>query len=382
MIQKIKFYIKIKFVLIFLFISNITNAKELFPTVKSNYDQKLETNYQTILTNFRSLKYSESDHQLIHKNLDQSIAEKNLHYINSFNYLLAEYYNHKENYKSLIELYDDTINNPVYENSISYILLLNKFYHFFYLHDINIECNRILQKIRSIAPNLEDKEEIYAESIAEYLVGLKIKGNTIDVKQKNITRSIQNLEIIQKYFDETEFNLQLAYRYNHLAIFFINVDNNHALNLFKKSLRYAENDDLRLRIILLSNINYLYNIIGKPEKGIPLGLEAEKLSIENDFKTHIFSKIICNISDSYRLIGDENTSLEYKYRCDNEALVLKTKGEQLTDNINKYLTSNERKVNKTFFGRNLIYIIGGGIFAILIVILIPLIRQRKTNSIG
>ena len=382
MIQIIKFYIKIKFVLIFLFISNITNAKELFPTVKSNYDQKLETNYQTILTNFRSLKYSESDHQLIHENLDQSIAEKNLHYINSFNYLLAEYYNHKENYKSLIELYDDTINNPVYENSISYILLLNKFYHFFYLHDINIECNRILQKIRSIAPNLEDKEEIYAESIAEYLVGLKIKGNTIDVKQKNITRSIQNLEIIQKYFDETEFNLQLAYRYNHLAIFFINVDNNHALNLFKKSLRYAENDDLRLRIILLSNINYLYNIIGKPEKGIPLGLEAEKLSIENDFKTHIFSKIICNISDSYRLIGDENTSLEYKYRCDNEALVLKTKGEQLTDNINKYLTSNERKVNKTFFGRNLIYIIGGGIFAILIVILIPLIRQRKTNSIG
>lgn len=378
--RPLRLFYKVNIFIAFLFFNLfIVNARELFLSEKPHFEAKFEHHYNQILTNFRSLRFLAKDHQLLHQNIDQSIKEKNPHYINTFNQLLAEYYNHQENYKLLIELYDETINNPVYEHSISYVLLLNRFYHFFYLHNINNECDRILEKIRSIIPHLDDKEAIYVESIADYLVGLRVKGNTIDVKQKNITRSIENIENVQRFFSEIDFSLMLAHRYNHLAISYVNIDNNHAIMMFKKALRYTGNDDLRLRIAILSNINYLHNLTDQADKGLIYGLEGEKLCLNHNFKTNIYNKIICNLSDSYRLMGNEEKMLEYKKICDNEILVFQSKGEQLTENIKKYLNSNERKVNKTFFGRNMYYIIGGTIGIIFILVIIPLLRTQKTK---
>lgn len=361
----------------FVCIGSLTFGRELFPSEKSYYQDGFENNKKNVVENFKRLNFSNENYGFIQENLAKSKQEKNHHYYNIFTRLLAEYYNYHEDYKSLIQLYDDTINTPVYENSTSYLELLARYYTFFYIHSINVECDRILNKTMQITSQLNEKEAIYGESITQYLHGLRVKGNTIDVDQKNILRSIENLELTQKYFNEKDFNLLLALRYNQLAIAYIDKNQDDAISLFKKALRYCSPNDSFHRIIILSNLSYVYNLKNEPEKGLEFGLEGEKLALGANYKKISYLKLICNIHDSYRLLGQTEKALEYKTRCDSQSLLFKTKGEKISQNIQNYLTSNERKIKTTFIGNTKMLIRVGLIILIPILILFIFWKRKK-----
>lgn len=366
--------------IITIFLSLFTYGRDLFPSEKQFYDQKLEDRKVFLRKEFRADHFTSQNFATLQESIKIAEKEENDMYYNYFQALLIQQYQAQENFKAIIDLFDRNLKNPHLEDVISYMRLQTSFYYFFYNYSIDYECDNILINIKNLAKKLDGNEEIYAQNIIKEIDGLKIKGKTIHVKQDQVMETIQTIEKLSRFFDKDEMDIYLANRYNHLAISYLEDQSriNHGILLLKKAIRYNNNRDVKLNIILYNNISYAYNLLGDPanslfylEKTLPF-LEESKDKYNIGYRTY------CNLADSYKLSNDELNYKKYEKICFESVDKYKLKKEEIDNEIKTYISSNERKIKKSFLGNFYLPFIGG--FCLLLLpILVLSIRYFKNK---
>lgn len=358
-----------------------TYGRELFPHEKQFYDKKLEDRKIFLLKEFRANRLTPKTISTLQESFKIAEKEENAMYYNHFSSLLIQQYQAQENYKAIIDLYDRNLKNPHLEDVVSYIRLQSSFYHFFYNYSIDYECDNILIHLKDLVKKLEGYEEIYAQNMIKEIDGLKIKGKTINVKRDQVIETIHTIEKLARFFDKDDLESSLSNCYNYLAITYLEDPNhiNHAILLLKKAIRYNNNRDVKLNIILYNNISYAYNLLNDHanslfylEKTIPF-LEETNDKFSMGYRTY------CNLADSYKLANDEVNSQKYEKICLESANQYTLKKSEIDNEIKNYISSNERKIKKSLIDGASIPFIGGTLM-LLICIIIPTLWYYKSRQ--
>lgn len=340
-----------KRLLLYLFLISVVPSfgKEIFESEKKFYDARLEQQYDYINQEFRSVDYSTSNYQQLLDHFTQSKTQDNAYYVNKFSKLLFAYYLYHENYLEAIKLYDESLKNPHDSSLYSYIMLQIHFYDFFFKYGINDECEKIFERVQFLAEKLPKTERVLVDSFIRDIDGLKIRGNTIEVKRQAIMESIETLEKFKDYFDKTDYEIMLSAKYNHLAITFINENNLHeksienSLQLMKKAVRLNANQSVLQSARLYSNMSYAYNLIHSYDLGIEYGLKSIEILKKYGKPTDISSRVWCNVKDSYAKKQDYIQEEKFAHLCSQNLAAYEKKSQHIQQLVAHHLDNPVRQ---------------------------------------
>lgn len=361
--------------ILFLFFLLLPQLVFCFPKFKSEakyYDAATEREYIYLRDEIEEFSKNPALKNQLKKKIQQNIEVENHFYANRFISLLVRYSFMKEDYATIIQLYDLSLLEEHIDSYISYAELLDEFYSFFYQYDIISECNFINKKVESLQNKGTGAEKEYLTFILNKIEDLRMTDESLQVKHKNITENLSLLENLEKQLDRSSYERKLATQYNLLAISYYNAfeqsnllpqeskDLAHAISLLKKALRINADKNKYMSIIINSNLTFVLNKAGEYEEALKYGLKSNRLLITMDTNHLLNAKVVCNLHDLYECLNDMDQYYRLHETCKKSQQEYLEQKINVKEKVTQYLKSNKRKVKNSFIGNHLLFI-GAGI---------------------
>ena len=368
-----------------------------FESYKKFNNENLETQHQNILGKLSSFD-TINVKTLNDSFYQESVKLENDYYINLAISNYVDYYFIQGDLKSVSKLYEENINHPKTKHLLSYILLLSKFYHFYYNYGAKNECEYILNQIYRLKDFLPHKEKLYATAISYIYDGLvEDDANKFELKKNLLLEAIQILEYLKKDLSPYEYKVRLSSAYNHLAICYLNnrkiTDNldmefnisemEHAASLLRKAIRINNDNNLMLSAIYKSNLAFVNNMLDASEDAIYYGNKSMFLANKIKNKVILLRRSACNVADTY-MFNNLMNSISYieAYKICNDSKTQYLKDKQIV--LNNIKNINHPK--EIFYEKHNLSIstIILGIIGILILFLgsFFILKKFKNNKVS
>lgn len=307
--------------IVFLLFSFVGYGFSKFKSEQKFYNEELNKELKDAFISLDNLE--------INKNLEAKLlndladSKGNDYYTNRFNALLFQYYYLTGNLEKCYALFEREVARTDIESRLSYVSLLAEFHDAFNQISYKEYTDQILKRIRFIGNSLDGDEKKWVEFNIQLKESLSYKNNNLYVNRDNLQKSVEMLDDFSDMLSQEEYFSIKTKTYNYLAINYMEfirgnikeVDVNkidHAISLFKKSLRFNDGKRAYITYVVYTNLSYVYNVKGDYEESISYSLKAKEL-LKNSDSNFIFRyRFMCNLADSYSIKSDEeNLSIYY-----------------------------------------------------------------------
>ncbi|WP_147439135.1 flagellar export chaperone FliS [Faecalibacter macacae] len=316
-----------------------------FESEKRFYDKQLNIELKEASFLLEDLKINkELEIKLLH-GVEKSVT--NDYYSNKFNALLVQYYTLTGQMEKCYSIFVKEIARKNIDSKLSYILLLSEFYDLFNAISYTDYKSPILNRIQFVNEHLKGDEKKYVESILLLKKSLSFNKKNINVSRDALQKSIGILDELSDILTKEDYLIAKTKTYNFLAITYLehvvegnlkeNDENriNHAISVFKQSLRFNEGKSAFSTFIVYNNLAYVYNVKGDFNESLNYSFKAKELIKNADSSVSLNAKLYCNMTDSYSLKLDEGNLQKYYPICINRLEKVKRKDETLLKLINQ-----------------------------------------------